>query len=400
MANNPAKLLIVPGLKDSHKLAKDIHRILRDDYRLGEEGIELLLPKTRDEIPSSERKGQNSSLVVDFFPDMEVQTDIGQIGLEGIIRDKHVAIVQHLYNPVGIGSVNDRIAIVEGMLDLFGKTSTAHKSLVAPFSTYLRAHSVEKYEQRGFFQFDSLTRMLKKYKAFDLNTMISIDPHSVKVKEVALGLGMLFRDMNPFRSARSINPAKLGFSGDEGREVIMRLRPFLERFVQIKKENSHLYLVSADSGVEKRAEYFVDRAFPELDLPHIKLAYFGKDRGSYARSSAEFKSYSRINETNIDTEGTYIIIDDMFASGGTANKRAKILKDNGAKRVEVWTSHAVTSQEQVEKAMALKFIDKIVCLDTVQQDPRLGIEYINASADLLAAELYKCHEALQVKMGR
>ena len=399
MAQDLAKLLIVPGLPDSHELAKDIHRILRDDYRL-EDGVEILFPKTRKEIPAGDSKGQNSQFVVDFFPDMEVQVDIGQIGLEGIIRDKHVAIVQHLYNPVGIGSVNDRIAVVEGMLDLFAKTSTAHRSLVAPFSTYLRAHSVEKYEQRGFFQFDSLTRMLKKYKSFDLNTMISIDPHSIKVKEVALGLGMVFRDMNPFRSARSINPAKLGFSGDEGKKVIMRLRPFLERFAQMKRDDSHLYLVSADSGVEKRAEYFLDRAFPELKDPYIKLAYFGKDRGSYASSSAEFKSFSRINETNIDPDGTFIIIDDMFASGGTANKRAKILKENGAKRVEVWTSHAVTSQDQIEKAKGLEYIDKIVCLDTVQQDPRLGIEYINVSADLLAAELYKCHEALHARMGR
>jgi phosphoribosylpyrophosphate synthetase len=400
MAQDLARLLIVPGLKDSHQLAQRIHEILRDDYRMGE-GVEILVSKKRSEVSSSDAKGQNSPLVVDFFPDMEVEVDIGRLDLERIVQDRHVAIVQYLYNPIQEGSVNDRVNLVLGMLDTLGKISGPHKSLVTPYTTYLRAHSIEKYERKGFLQFDSLTRMLEGYQRHGLKTMISIDPHSDKVKEVARDMGMMYRGMNPFRSARGINPAKLGFSGNNGKDVMARLRPFLERFTKMKKSNPNMYVVSVDSGVEGRAEYFVDRAFSELEDPYSRLVYFDKDRRSYDNSLANFKPFSRIKANNIDPNGTYIIMDDMFASGTTAFKDAKILKENGAKRVEVWTSHAVTSHRQVTKASTvIEFIDKIVCLDTVPQTPKLDIEYIPASAHLLAAELYKSHEALHTRMTR
>ena len=57
-------------------------------------------------------------------------------------------------------------------------------------------------------------------------------------------------------------------------------------------------------------------------------------------------------------------------------------------------SHAVTMLSQHQKANDRTCIDAVVCLDTVPQHSDLNVEYINASAHLLAAELYKAHHKL------
>ncbi len=84
----------------------------------------------------------------------------------------------------------------------------------------------------------------------------------------------------------------------------------------------------------------------------------------------------------------------MYSSGGTGIKAAKLFKELGAKRVEVWTSHAVTMPTSYTKSNDRGYVDKVVCLDTVPQNPELDVEYIKASADLLAAEVYKAHQKL------
>ncbi len=73
---------------------------------------------------------------------------------------------------------------------------------------------------------------------------------------------------------------------------------------------------------------------------------------------------------------------------------AKIFKGLGIRKVEVWASHAVTMPSQHGKANQREYIDKVVCLDTIPQHPALDVEYIEASANLLAAELYKTHQKL------
>jgi len=53
-------------------------------------------------------------------------------------------------------------------------------------------------------------------------------------------------------------------------------------------------------------------------------------------------------------------------------------------------------QTQIKEATAndRSVIDKVVCLNTVPQLPELKVEYIPASANLLAAEVYKVHRKL------
>lgn len=400
-----AQLLLVPcSGAETLGLADKIHKILRDDYQLGNQ-VDILHSYNRSSISSGTVKDNRHPLIADFFPDGEVQVDIGRNRLKDIIRGKHVALVEHLFTPgrkvseqeEQRVSINDHLMTVRGFLDIISKTEVLQTTGVFPYLVYLRAHSIPKYEKRGFFQFDSLKRMLRDFRSDGLNSLITIDPHLQKAVEVAVELELDLHGINPFQSGRAINPYKLGLSGERTKEVLERLRPFQERFKKLKEDNSaHFYLVSVDDGTEGRTENFAERGFFEFSPEEVyaTIVYFDKDRVSYTDATTKFKQFSQINEANFDREGTYIIIDDMFASGGTANKVAKILKNLGVSRVEVWTTHAVTIPSQYAKANERKYIDQVVCLDTVPQDGALNVEYIPASADLLAAELYKVHQKL------
>ena len=401
------KLLVVPCSGErTAELANKVTKILRDDYGL-EDKVELLTSLRRSGIEKGTPKNHQHELVSDYFPDVEAQIDIGRNQLYDIIRGSHVALVEHMLTPdrfVTEGqqqciSVNDHLMTVRGYLDVLKNTDTLQRTLLAPYLTYVRSHSINKYKKRGFFQFDSLKIMMEDLQRGKLNSLITIDPHAKEAAQIAESLGMDFHSINPFHSARAINPYKLGISGEKSKDVRKRLRPFQERFAELRKEKKgDLYVIVVDSGSESKCENFIERACPDLTPEefYALLVNFDKDRNAYDRSSTDIKSFSPINRSNMNPEGTYIIIDDMAFSLGTANGAGKIVKEatGGKGRVELWTSHAVTMPDQHEKANNRSYIDKVVCLDTVPQHTALDFEYIHASAHLLASGLYKTHQRL------
>ena len=410
MTSQSTRLLLIPcSGEDTAKLTDNIYTILRRDYGL-ENQVERLPSIKRKSVKKDVQKNNLHPLVGDYFPDAETQVDIGRNQLKDVIRGKHVVLIEHLLTPnrkiadgdTQLVSVNDHIMAVRGYLDVISKVNQKDDAipqitLAAPYLTYVRSHSIEKYESRGFYQLDSLRKTLADYRHDGLETLLTIDPHSSKAAQIAGELTIDFHSINPFQSARAINPAKLGLVENKAKELLKRIRPFQERFNLLRGDDAnHIYIVSVDDGNEARAENFIERAFPDLPPEEVypKLAYFDKDRFSYGDSATRFKPFSNLNENTIDKEGTYIIIDDMFSTGGTANKVAKIFKSAGAKRVEVWVSHAVTMPLQYASANDRTYIDEVVALDTVPQSSELKVTYINASADLLAAELYKVHQKL------
>ena len=403
--SSQTKLLLIPcSGEETTDLASSIFKILKEDYGLDNQ-VELLSSQRRKDIDKDMPKVHRHPLVADYFADGEVQVDIGGNELKDVIRGKHIALIEHLLTPVRKMhledeqrvSVNDHIMAVRGFLDVVSNVDTLQRTLACPYLAYVRSHSIEKYRKQSFFQFDSLKRMLIDFQKGGLDVLVTIDPHSIKASQIAEELNMDFHAANPFQSGRAINPYKLGLTGEKAKDVPKKLRPFQERFTQLKGQYApHLYIISVDDGTEHRAENFVERAFLKSPPEEVyqRLAYLGKERVSYDRTNSTFKAFSHINERNIDPEGIYIIIDDMFASGGTGMAAAGLFRAAGAKRVEVWTSHAVTMPAQHARANERTHIDKVVCLDTIPQHSLLDLEYIPASADLLAAELYKAHQRL------
>lgn len=399
------KLLLIPcSGEETTKLAKDIFHILHHDFGL-EERVELLDSKHRSDVPKGMIKDYRHPLVADHFADMEAEIDIGRNQLYDEVRGKHVVLVEHMLTPVrqvAAGqsvSVNDHLMTVRGFLNVLGNTDVSRVSLAAPYLGYVRSHSIEKYQRMGFFQFDSLKVMMRDLAKDGLKTIITIDPHSDKARQVAEEMGMFFHGVNPFQSGRAINPYKLGLIDEkQAKQALQRLRPFQEKFAVLReKHKGHLYGVSVDDGTEHRVENVIERAFPELPPEEVYrlIAYLGKDRDSYGDpSQSYFKPFSQIRKGNIDPQGVFILLDDMYASGGTAGGVAQQLKEKGAYRVEVWTTHPVTMPVQYDKANVRSTIDQVVCLDTVPQPPELQVDIIEASAYLLAAEVYKAHERL------
>ncbi|MEK6969746.1 MAG: hypothetical protein AABW48_04935 [Nanoarchaeota archaeon] len=412
MAGKTKLLLVACSQEETAKLTENIYRILKKDYGL-EDQLEMLLGRRRNEIDPELAKGYRSPLVMDFFPDAEVQVDIGRNDLKDIIRGKHVALIEHLLTPdrkmfpthpeySQAVSINDHLMAVRGFLDVISdvEQEILQRTLVVPYLTYVRSHSVEKYQGQGFHQFNSLKRTIDDYSRGGVNAILAIDLHSDKAVQLAREKGMDFHNINPFKSGRSVNPYKLGLDEQKINEVLPRLRPYQERLKKLAEDcKDNLYIVSVDAGTELRVENFAERAFQECNVQQVyaMVAYFDKSRISYDQSVMKFKPFSQINEENVNPKGTYIIIDDMVASLRTAADVAKILKEKGAKRVEVWTSHAVTMPFQHKAANDRTYIDNVVCLDTIPQHPQLNIEYIPASADLLAAELYKVHQKLSAQ---
>ena len=164
---NRTKMLLVPcSGEETLELSRDIEKILHQDYGLEVESLESI---RRGQVGKDTPKDHLHPLVSDYFPDVEVQVDIGRNSLKDIIRGKHVVLVEHLLTPKRLVSpddtqrvsVNDHLMTIRGFLDVISKAESKDEkipqiTLAVPYLSYVRSHSIEKYEKRGFFQLDSL----------------------------------------------------------------------------------------------------------------------------------------------------------------------------------------------------------------------------------------------------
>ncbi|MBU0460504.1 MAG: hypothetical protein KKH52_04335 [Nanoarchaeota archaeon] len=403
--HSQTKLLLIPlSGEETTELAEDMFNILREDFALGDQ-VEALVGVKRADLESGILKDHRHPLVLDYFVDGEIETDIGRNALKDVVRGKHVVLIEHLLTPNRVMfpnsgdpqrvSPNDHHMTVRGALKVFSKVDLLQITGCFPYQTYVRPHSVEKYETAGFFQFDSLALTLEDLVKGGMKAFVTVDPHSDKAAQIANSLGLSYHAVNPFQSGRTINPHKLGLSGERTEKVMKRLRPYQNCLEELKESGKNIHIVIVDDGTEPRGENFADRAFPELPPEEFYsiVVYLGKGRPSL---TGETKPYIKpFTQARIDDpDGIYVLPDDMSASTGTCQQVAKMIKKAGGGCVEVWTTHAVTMPSQYEKANDRKYIDRIRCLDTVPQSENLDMEFIKASGYLLSSEVYKVHQRL------
>jgi hypothetical protein len=206
--------------------------------------------------------------------------------------------------------------------------------------------------------------------------------------------------IDPFKSSDLMNPAKLGLDNSKADDVLKKLQPFIEHYKKVREQyKGDVYFISVDDNAESLTERFhVDcKRSVDPDRTWRHVGYRFKERDTIEDTTGGWKPFSYPQDDTIDPEATYIITDDMLSSGGTANKRARRLKELGAKRVELWCSHPLAPERH--KIEQLDAIDKIVALDTVLHDnsEKMRLEYIDVTADLLAADLYKIHMRLEAR---
>ena len=109
--SSQTKLLLIPCSGDeTEKLTTKIHDVLQRDFGL-ENQVELLHSQLRNKVPPDTPKAHRHPLVGDYFPDAEVQVDIGSNELKDVVRGKHVVLIEHLLTPYRKGSNGENVSV-------------------------------------------------------------------------------------------------------------------------------------------------------------------------------------------------------------------------------------------------------------------------------------------------
>ena len=128
-------------------------------------------------------------------------------------------------------------------------------------------------------------------------------------------------------------------------------------FVDYFKEkfNEPISIISPDAGGVKRATTFAKHLEAYVGFVHKK-----RD----PKIHNEVKSFTVIGEVE---DRHAILLDDIIDTGGTIAAASRILKERGAKSVNVAATHGIFSDGSVEKLQDAP-IDKIIVTDTLLQN--------------------------------
>jgi len=349
-------LSIVAGCENSRILAEDIYNILKHKYKVND--INIILPRQSCDYSKEEKDNKaRRNLCIDKFPDSEIRMEIGRHELNKI-KDT-VVFVKYLYEPTGDLSINDHIMEAVAFGDLTKNLKIKKLVYVIPYLPYVRAHSIDKYIKKEFYQTDTLKLFIKMMELAGVSCIITIDPHSEKVWRYCQKCEIKGIGLDPFNS-KTYGIFKKYYEQQEYRDMV---------------------IVIPDDGSDKRTRSFaynIGKKDKDIAIVEKKRTDAGKVQ------IVGFKKKSKFKIKDIKGK-SFLIVDDMISSGGTVNRIACFLKDNGATRIETWISHAVApNKEKIEKLC----VDRVLALDTVIQDIK-KIETIKAAGNLFAHALYK-----------
>ena len=201
------KLVLVTGSSpNSLKLGKGIENILKNDYRL--ENIELFPSKKISELTPEQKEHRDSSrpLILDKYPDGETRPEIGKEFLRKKISGKSIFLVNYMFKPnpdKDEPRINDCLFEVLSLFNTLKQIETEKMTLVTPYLTYLRSHSVEKYiKNKGLYQGNTLEMMVNYLALEDVKEILTIDPHSTQIEKYCElnNIGFHYRD--PFSTSR------------------------------------------------------------------------------------------------------------------------------------------------------------------------------------------------------
>jgi ribose-phosphate pyrophosphokinase len=132
--------------------------------------------------------------------------------------------------------------------------------------------------------------------------------------------------------------------------------PMLADYVKNKWGKDPLTVVSPDSGRVRVADIWADRLGAPLAIIH-------------KRRDPNVPNKVSVHELVGEVEGrTCVLVDDMIDTGGTIVAAAQALKANGAKRVIVAATHAVFSEQAVQR-LSDDAIDDVIVTNTLPIPP-------------------------------
>jgi len=135
-------------------------------------------------------------------------------------------------------------------------------------------------------------------------------------------------------------------------------------------------ICSPDAGGVKRANRFYHKFLQRF--PDTNFAMLSKLRDKP-------NSIERMDLIG-DVSGRHVIIvDDMIDTAGTLTNAARILKENGARKVSAIIAHGVLSGIGHERVETSEWLDKLVITDSIEQRENLKIEVVSCAPVIAAA---------------
>jgi ribose-phosphate pyrophosphokinase len=152
--------------------------------------------------------------------------------------------------------------------------------------------------------------------------------------------------------------------------------PIIVNYIRLKQMDN-LVAVSPDPGGLKMA-------YAYSNMLESGLAIVAKQR----KSPTEVEAMNLVG----DVEGcNAVIVDDLTSTAGTLCEAAKLLKARGAKSITAAVSHAMLSQESIDR-LKNSPIEELVTTDTIPQKAWDGFPVVALSvAELLGEALMRIH---------
>lgn len=246
-------------------------------------------------------------LEITRFADSEVR-----VRIEEEVNNQICFVIASLSNPVDMHLV-EFCLIVDAL-----KQNEAGKIIaVLPYFGYARQDKVHRAGE-GI----SARVMAKLVEAVGVNKLITVDLHSEAV-------------------ASFFNVPAVHLFG---------LEVFLEEIKKLKDKN--LVIAAPDAGGAKRAQRFAENLDAELVLIQKK------------RDLQKIHTVKVLGLVGSVKGKTVCLVDDVITGGGTILEAAKILKQNGAKKVICFATHADFIEGAKEK-LENSLIDRIYVTDTI-----------------------------------
>ena len=249
-----------------------------------------------------------SGLEVFVFPDGEKRVRI----LDKVLGEDTV-VIQSTSTPV-----DENYMQLFFTIDALKRNGAKSITAVVPYFGYQRQDHV--FREGEDVSVKVIAEILDK---FQLNRLIAIDLHSIKIKE-AFNLPVVQL------SAMSI---------------------FAEEIKEIGWNKGSTTLVSPDTGGMRRIKILSEM------LGDMPFAVIEKNRDLATGSVTAEKIEGKIGRK-------VIIVDDMISSGGTIAVAAELLKKQGAREIYVFATHAVFS-EKAPQILQKAAVNKVYVTDTV-----------------------------------
>jgi len=280
------------------------------------------------------------------FSNQETNVEIHQS-----IRENDVYIVQS-----GCGQVNDNLIELIIMIGACRTASARRVICVCPFFPYSRNREPEDLS----FDKPKETETSKKVKANTTVTDLSqlpVPPNSNqnKYKHWTAKSGTLIANMITAAGADQIITLDLHDPQFQGFFDIpvdnLTSQPLIAKYIKDNiPDYKNAIIVSPDAGGAKRATALSETLNVNFGLIH-------KDR----------KNKENMQLVGNVKDKTCILLDDIIDTASTVTKAAKLLHENGAKRIYVVAPHAILSGNALN-LLNESFIDEVIVGNTIPQE--------------------------------